>query len=288
MDNPCAPFPGLTESRSPRAFRIFRLAPLLALLLPLAAPGGGLPEPDLVLYGVVHDVNGGLDVRLTAGQLTWIFQPVGGGAAFPVTVALTNVNEQFSYVLRVPCDTSVAGSAAPAGTLTLGRVFDRSVVSVDNHTATFLQSGQQSLTLSGTDRGRIERVDLQVSIGGSQSLPDNWQLQYFGRTGVDPLADPDGDGLDNLGEYRAGTNPTDPASRFAVEVFDDIGGGAHLVWSSVAGIVYTLQRSRDLLSGFQDLAGNIQPTPPRNQYYDPVPAGGRPYFYRLVATRVAP
>jgi hypothetical protein len=38
-------------------------------------------------------------------------------------------------------------------------------------------------------------------------LPDEWEIQYFGHLGVDPSADPDGDGLSNLQEYRLGRNP---------------------------------------------------------------------------------
>lgn len=38
-------------------------------------------------------------------------------------------------------------------------------------------------------------------------LPDWWELEYFSHTGVDPDADPDGDGLSNLREYEAGTSP---------------------------------------------------------------------------------
>jgi Alpha/beta hydrolase of unknown function (DUF900) len=40
-------------------------------------------------------------------------------------------------------------------------------------------------------------------------LPDAWETQYFGHIGVDPAADPDGDGLTNLQEYQNGTDPTD-------------------------------------------------------------------------------
>jgi Alpha/beta hydrolase of unknown function (DUF900) len=39
-------------------------------------------------------------------------------------------------------------------------------------------------------------------------LPDWWELKYFGHTGVDPLADPDGDGFDNWEEFEMGTDPT--------------------------------------------------------------------------------
>jgi len=39
-------------------------------------------------------------------------------------------------------------------------------------------------------------------------LPDLWEQHYFGQIGVDPNADPDGDGLSNLQEYRRHSDPT--------------------------------------------------------------------------------
>jgi hypothetical protein len=39
------------------------------------------------------------------------------------------------------------------------------------------------------------------------ALPLGWQLAYFGVTGVDPNADYDGDGVNNLAEYLNGTDP---------------------------------------------------------------------------------
>ncbi|MDD5262276.1 MAG: hypothetical protein PHD76_10570 [Methylacidiphilales bacterium] len=41
----------------------------------------------------------------------------------------------------------------------------------------------------------------------SNFLPAAWQQQNFGHTGVDPNADPDGDGLSNLQEYQGGSDP---------------------------------------------------------------------------------
>ncbi len=44
-------------------------------------------------------------------------------------------------------------------------------------------------------------------------LPDSWEIQNFGHIGVDPNGDPDHDGLSNLQEYLAGS---DPRSRISI------------------------------------------------------------------------
>ena len=51
---------------------------------------------------------------------------------------------------------------------------------------------------------------LDLTQSDTNGLPCWWELQYFGKTGVDPNADPDGDGLSNLQEYQWGTDPNNP------------------------------------------------------------------------------
>lgn len=262
-----------------------RLAFAIALWVPCRSRGAGLPEPDLILYGTIRDVAGGLNVRLTAGTLRWTFQRAGGAKPVTATATLTNINDQFSYVLRIPCERQIAGFASSDDKLTLGNAYERSQVVVDNQPATLIQAAQQTLTLTVTDRGRVERVDLQVSIGSSGLLPEVWQLQYFGRIGIDPLADPDGDGRNNLSEFIAGTNPVDPSSVFSLEIAAEAVGGPRLTWFSIPGRVYTLRRSTDLDVGFQDLAVNVQATPPLNSYQDSTASGSGPYFYRVTANQ---
>jgi hypothetical protein len=48
-------------------------------------------------------------------------------------------------------------------------------------------------------------------------LPDAWELEHFGRIGIDPHADEDGDGNSNLMEFLAGTNPVLSSSFFRPE-----------------------------------------------------------------------
>ncbi len=48
-----------------------------------------------------------------------------------------------------------------------------------------------------------------VTDSDGNGLSDDWEITHFGQIGVDPAADPDGDGLTNLQEYQDSTNPLD-------------------------------------------------------------------------------
>jgi thrombospondin type 3 repeat protein len=258
--------------------------PTLLLLLAVAhlARGDGIPEPNLVLYGVITDPSAG-GLRVSYGTITWVFQPVAGGPPVVVSGPVTNINDQFSYLLRVPCETQIAGQPVSTGALMLASspVTYNSQVTILGATASFSQPAQTNLTLLPTDRGRIQQIDLLVSLNGAGLLPPAWQLQYFGHLGVDPFADPDGDGMNNYEEYIAGTNPLDPQSRFQIVRVRRDPGGPFIDWSSVAGKFYTVQRSTSLLDGFADLQTQIPATVPLNTYQDTTGGGSSFYFYRI-------
>ena len=256
----------------------------LALSLAVAARGDGIPEPSLVIYGVISDPSAG-GARVSYGNLIWVFQPADGSPAITLSAPVTNINDQFSYVLRVPCETQLGpGVPVSIGALKLATSpssYDRSLVTVQGIPASFVQPAQTNLTMFPTDRGRIERLDLTVNLSGSGLLPDAWQLQYFGHTGVDPFADPDHDGLNNYKEYRAGTSPLDANSRFQIVQVRPNPSGPYVDWSSVAGHYYTVQRSSTLLGGFGDLQVHIPATAPLNTFQDVTGTGAGPYFYRI-------
>lgn len=76
-------------------------------------------------------------------------------------------------------------------------------------------------------------------------LDDIWE-QVFDASGVSPNGDPDGDGIRNRDEARAGTNPFDPTSRLNVEEFRAPDGSVYLAWDGLLGRAYTVESSLDL------------------------------------------
>jgi hypothetical protein len=259
---------------------------LSALLLATGTwvQGEGIPEPNLVLYGVVNNTSAG-GGRVSFGKLTWIFEPADGAPAITLETTLTNINDQFSYVLRVPLETELPGIAVSPGALKLAAVpsrYTRSKITIDGTSARLVQPDLASLVLARTDRGRIERIDLAVGVDTSGGLPEAWQIQYFGRTGVDPNADADQDGLSNLAEFKLGTNPTDAQSLFEIMDVQVSSGGATIEWSSAANKFYTLQRSAELMGGFTNLRTRIAATAPVNTHQDTTATGAGPFFYRVL------
>ena len=251
----------------------------------------GIPEPPVVFYGEVRNLINGMDVRVTSGTLAWTLYPSDAGAPVVMTSVLTNINDQFSYALFLPCETTVSGLTATTNCLRLlspAITYSVNNVTVDGQPAYLRFPAQNPFLMAPTNRGVLQRVDLtlQLSLVDSDGdgMPDVWEQMY----GLNPFLasdaaqDADHDGLTNFKEYVAGTNPTNAQSVFAfIRITPDTLGGIRLEWSSVSNRVYVLQRSDQLLSGFADIRMDIPSSPPVNNYRDVTATGTGPYFYRL-------
>jgi len=259
----------------------------VAALLSSGAMAQGIPEPDLIIYGIIRNTNGVPPIRLGYGTLRWVFQPQGGGPAVVATSLLTNINNQLSYVLRVPCETPVAGFAALTNKLQLtsgGTTFNRALVTWNSNALAFVEPALTNVFLRTVDRGRVERIDLNSSLPVEydvNGLPLDWELTYFGTTGIDPFADPDADGLNTQAELRTGTDPNDPLSTLRFVEISRTPSGTSLKWLSALDRSYALQRATGATGTYQDIMTAIVSTPSTNTFLDTTASGDGPHFYRL-------
>jgi len=127
------------------------------------------------------------------------------------------------------------------------------------------------------------RLNLQRMVDtDGNGLPDWWEFEFFGHyTGTDPNADPDHDGMSNLAEWIAGTNPTNAASVLRASIVSNNLSGVVVSWSSTAGKTYWLARSTNLLTGFSTINTNIAATAPTNILTDTSVLSGNTRFYRV-------
>jgi hypothetical protein len=82
-------------------------------------------------------------------------------------------------------------------------------------------------------------------------LPIAWEKYYFGGTNINPNADPDGDGMSNLQEYLAGTNPRNPTSYLRITAVSahTTGNSSTLTWTSVPSRLYYVEERTNLTTG---------------------------------------
>ena len=127
------------------------------------------------------------------------------------------------------------------------------------------------------------------------NVPASWVTTYFGpgpsyppgTTG--PLDDPDGDGINNLNEYIAGTNPNNDLSFLRIIALSppDPEGTVVTFSDTAAGRLYNLESSTNLLTGvWTVIHTNIPGYAGAMWLTDSQPATSR--FYRVKATYMGP
>ena len=120
-----------------------------------------------------------------------------------------------------------------------GGVVQADILVVTNPCARFIRNG-------GTLTVGTLVLDPNMSAVGD-GIPNGWKQQY----GLDPFdpsvanADPDGDGMSNLQEYLAGTDPTSSASAFRIIGVVETGSDIVVTWMTGTGKNNALQAAGD-------------------------------------------
>jgi len=130
-------------------------------------------------------------------------------------------------------------------------------------------SGADGFTF-GVNDGQTNSAPANVSLSvlalpdlDTDGIPDAWETSY----GIsNALADNDNDGMTNLAEYLANTNPTNAASYLRVIGFNqNLSGHSTLTWNAVGGTRYRVSFSDVIPGPFTDIplpaAAEINPAP---------------------------
>lgn len=116
-------------------------------------------------------------------------------------------------------------------------------------------------------------------------MDDGWEVFYFGDLTRDGSGDFDGDGMSDLAEFLAGTNPLD--SDLMLRVQNVSGGEAaslfQIEWSAIPGLVYRVQYNQSLLPHeWYDLPGDVTAESHTGSKLDDTFTGTAKRFYRVV------
>jgi hypothetical protein len=126
-------------------------------------------------------------------------------------------------------------------------------------------------------------------------MPDEWELwhNFDPNDPSDALLDNDQDGVSNVIEYRAGTDPLDRETVLQVHVFEVTGSppAPLLVFSGIAGKTYSLLRANEIDSEAWVRFFDVPATSTNRVVWirDPMPLapGQTQTFYRLVTPRIS-
>jgi len=118
-----------------------------------------------------------------------------------------------------------------------------------------------SVTTNTLDQAGYDAISNSLfQVIGSATL-GSWLTYYFGCTNdnaaADPLADPDGDGQNNMTEFLAGTDPTSAASLFHLLPAKIEGNDLRVSWMCGGGRTNVLQYTTNLGGSWFNINTNI-------------------------------
>lgn len=186
-------------------------APVIVALFVAVFARADITEPDTIFYGqIINRTSGQIDL-IQQGTLTWtINSPDGKTITLQTGVHSYNLG-QFCYELQVPSEAltyglTVSSNAIPL--MALSNICSHVQISVDGVPATIMAPGTSTFAVAQTSRGSTFRLDLELgnplASTSGDGIPDWWKAKYGA---IDPNADPDGDGWNNLQEFLHGTDP---------------------------------------------------------------------------------
>jgi len=242
--------------------------------------GGGGARSGSAAYTGGTGAAGQVVLTYTVLAASFSASPTSGGA--PLTVTFTDnsigtiTNRYWSF-----------GDGATMNVTTTGLT----------HTYSFPSTNTVTLIVSDAG-GSSTNVQTSLIVATSvdtvgDGAPNWWRAQYFGGNGATTNADSsatsdyDNDGVNNLGEYNADTDPTNANSRLAVTGFTIVSNQARLTWTGGSSVWQFVEYRNSLTdtNDWRTVYTNTPPTAVTNTLFDSGTGSATSRFYRIKAWR---
>lgn len=260
-------------------------------------PWGGSPSNQTVTYAstgtftatlYVYDNSGGVGT----GCVTVTVLPAGSNTPPTAASQTITVTQNVARAMTLSATDPNSGTVLTYQVLDLPQHGTLNMLTNKNLTYTPATNycGADSFTFKAND-GKVDsniatvRLNVVDPDADKDGMLDSWEVQKFGSTNSisgAPDADADADGMTNMQEYRAGTDPTNRLSLLAVsQISQTVATNVVLKWSSVSGKKYRICAASNLLDGFVEMVRtNIAATTPMNTSTVSVGQAGCK-FYRI-------
>ena len=250
--------------------------------IPPGGGGGGARCGNATSTNLTGGTGSAGQVVLTYTVLAAIFSasPTNGGA--PLTVTFTDIstgtitNRYWSFGDGTTMNVTTAGLT---------------------HTYSFPGTNTVNLIVSG-DGGSSTNTQTNLIVAASvdtvgDGVPDWWRAQYFGGNGAttngssSATSDYDNDGVNNLAEYLADTNPTNASSRLAVTGLTIVSNSVRLIWTGGSSAWQFVEYRNSLVdtNDWKAFYTNTPPTAVTNTLFDTGAGTYTSRFYRIKAWR---
>ncbi len=180
--------------------------------------------------------------------------------------------------------TTMLVSLNRAGTGPGNSASSKPVLGPDGRTVVFQSFASDLVAGDFNDRRDVFVLKLGGIDSDHDGMDDDWEMAYFGTLARDGTGDFDGDGLTDLQEFLAGTDPTNRGSVLRVMTLTSVnGGGTAILWSAVAGRTYRVQFKDNVEEGsWTDVPGDVVAVTTTGSKVDTIPAGAGRRFYRVL------